>query len=89
MPTPKPSATSPRSPAPKPVRALRYVGPEALFDIPARDLSVEDIERLARSPYIGRRFTSSPSALSNLLSTVLVNGHFIYRPVPDRPEKET
>lgn len=63
MPTQKPSETSP-----KPLPTLRYIGPGYLSDIPARDLSPDDLEALATQPFVKRRFGTAKE-LADLLVT--------------------
>lgn len=77
----------PKQPPPRP-RGLRYIGPGSLTGIPARDLSPDDIERLARSPYIQRRYSGVPATLVTLLAGVQADGRFLYRPLPSTDAKE-
>ena len=62
-------------PAARPVRprGLRYVGNGAgLTDIPARDLSPDDLEVLAAQPYVKRRLAATAKGLADLLVSVRV-----------------
>jgi hypothetical protein len=56
-------------PASRPVSlpSLRYVGPGYLNDIPARDLSSDDLESLSAKPYVKRRLAASAKGLADLL----------------------
>lgn len=60
---------------------LRYIGDgSGLSGFPARDLSSADLSRLARDPFIRRRYAKHASALARVLCEVRVNGVPLYAP---------
>lgn len=69
-------------PRPRKLRGLVYLGGGSLNGIPARDLSVADLERLAAQPYIGRRFSADAAELEALLAAGP-----LYR-IPSKPSND-
>lgn len=80
-----------KKPAARPVLppALHYVGPASLTDIPARDLSPEDLETLAAKPYVKRRLAGSAKELAALLVSIRVDDQPLYVTKPSTDGKES